>query len=105
MTKKRKHYSNTEKAAIVRLHLLDKKPVSDICDEYDIQPTLFYRWQKQLFDNGAAAFDNTSKNRKRQETVKDQKIADLQHKLQQKNEVLAEVMQEYVLLKKELGEL
>jgi transposase len=105
MTKKRKHYSGVEKVAIVRLHLLEKKPVSDICDEYGIQPTLFYRWQKQFFDNGAAAFDSTSKSRKHQETAKDQKIASLQQKLQQKNEVLAEVMQEYVLLKKEIGEL
>lgn len=105
MTKKRKHYSSVDKVAIVRLHLLEKKPVSDICDAYGIQPTLFYRWQKQFFDNGAAAFDNTSKSRKRQENVKDQKIASLQQKLQQKDEVLAEVMQEYVQLKKESGEL
>jgi hypothetical protein len=61
MTTKRKHYSAPEKVAILRLHLLEKKPVSDLCDEHGIHPTLFYRWQKELFENGAAAFEQTGK--------------------------------------------
>jgi hypothetical protein len=28
-------------------HLVDKAPVSDLCDEYQILPTQFYQWQKQ----------------------------------------------------------
>jgi transposase len=104
MNEKRKHYSAPEKVAILRLHLLEKKPVSDLCDQYGIHPTLFYRWQKEFFENGAAAFDQTGKRRKVVEEVKDRKIAALEGKLQQKNEVLAELMQEYVQLKKELGE-
>ena len=104
MSTARKHYSAPEKVAILRLHLLEKKPVSDLCDEYGLHPTLFYRWQKEFFENAAAAFENTGKRRKSIEEVKDRKIAALAAKLQQKNEVLAEVMQEYVQLKKELGE-
>jgi transposase-like protein len=104
MSTKRKHYSAQEKVAILRLHLLEKKPVSDLCDQYGIHPTLFYRWQKEFFENGSAAFENTGKRRKATEEVKDRKIAALEEKLRQKNEVLAELMQEYVQLKKELGE-
>jgi transposase len=104
MTAKRKHYSAPEKVAILRLHLLEKKPVSDVCDQYNIHPTLFYRWQKEFFDNGAAAFEQNGKRRQAVEEVKDRKIAALEQKLQQKNEVLAELMQEYVQLKKEHGE-
>jgi transposase-like protein len=104
MTDKRKHYSGPDKVAILRLHLLEKKPVSDLCDQYDIHPTLFYRWQKEFFENGAAAFEQHGKRRKAVEEGKDRKIAALENKLQQKNEVLAELMQEYVQLKKELGE-
>src|SRR2546423_749124 len=104
MNTKRKHYSGPEKVAILRLHLLEKKPVSDLCDQYDIHPTLFYRWQKEFFENGAAAFEQTGKRRKADAEVKDRKIAALEGKLQQKNEVLAESMQEYVQLKKELGD-
>ena len=56
MTTTRKHYSAQEKVAILRLHLLEQKPVSDLCDQYGLHPTLFYRWQKEFFENGAAAF-------------------------------------------------
>jgi transposase len=104
MSNERKHFTAPDKVAILRLHLLEKKPVSDLCDQYRIHPTLFYRWQKELFENGAAAFEANGKRRKALEEVKDRKIATLEGKLQQKNEVLAELMQEYVQLKKELGE-
>jgi transposase-like protein len=104
MNEKRKHYTAPEKVAILRLHLLEKKPVSDLCDQYGIHPTLFYRWQKEFFENGATAFEQTGRRRKVVEEVKDRKIAALEGKLQQKNEVLAELMQEYGQLKKELGE-
>ena len=104
MTKQRKHYTAQEKVAILRLHLLEKKPVSDLCDQYGFHPSLFFRWQKEFFENGAVAFEHNGKRRKTGQEVKDRTIAALETKLQQKNEVLAEVMQEYVQLKKELGE-
>ncbi len=104
MNEQRKHYSAAEKVAILRLHLLEQTPVSDLCDQYGIHPTLFYRWQKEFFENGAAAFAPTGKRRKAVEEVKDRKIAALEEKLRRKNEVLAELMEEHVQLKKELGE-
>jgi transposase len=104
MTKKRKHYSDPEKVAILKLHLVEKKPLSELCDEYGIHPTMFYRWQKQFFENGVAAFEKPGKRGKTLTEDKDRRIASLEEKLQQKNEVLAELMQEYVGLKKELGE-
>jgi len=104
MSEQRKHYPAPDQVAILRLHLLEKKPVSDICDQFNISPNLFYRWQREFFENGAAAFEHNGKRHKASEQAKDRKIAALEQKLQQKNEVLAELMQEYVLLKKELGE-
>jgi transposase len=61
MRKGRKHYTGEEKVTILRRQLLDKVPVSDLCEELGLQPTVFYRWQKQFFENGAAVFQ--SKNR------------------------------------------
>jgi transposase-like protein len=49
-----------EKVAILRRHFLDKVPVSDLCDELGLQPTVFYRWQKEFFENGAAVFQGKS---------------------------------------------
>ncbi|MGA8618450.1 MAG: hypothetical protein WB660_08015, partial [Candidatus Sulfotelmatobacter sp.] len=36
--------------------LLDQVPVSVLCEEKGLQPTVFYRWQKEFFENGASAF-------------------------------------------------
>ena len=57
MRKPRKDYTPVEKVAILRRHLLDHVPVSDLCDEHQLSPTLFYQWQKQFFENGPAAFE------------------------------------------------
>ena len=57
MRKPRKNYTPAEKVAILRRHLIDHVPVSDLCDEYQLSPTLFYVWQKQFFENGPAAFE------------------------------------------------
>ena len=103
MARKRRTFTPEQKVAILRLHFLEKKPISDICQENDIAVNLFYLWQKQFFDNGAAAFVQPGKRRQARQDDKDRKIANLEGKLLQKNEVLAEVMQEFVLLKKELG--
>jgi len=103
MNKQRRHFSGQEKVVVIKRHLLEKTPVSDLCDELDITPNQFYRWQQEFFENGHAAFDNGRKT-KAAEDAKDKKIEQLQAKVQRKNEVLAEVMEEYTKLKKELGE-
>jgi transposase len=56
MKKQRKHYALEETVAILRRHLVEGVPISDLCDELGLQPTVFYRWQKEFFENGAAAF-------------------------------------------------
>lgn len=104
MSKQRRHFAGTEKVAILKKHLVDKVPVSDLCDEHDLYPTQFYAWLKEFFENGHVAFDNGRKA-KAAEDAKDQKIAKLEVKLQRKDAVLAELMEEHVLLKKELGEI
>ena len=102
MRKPRKNYTPPEKVAILRRHLIDRVPVSDLCDEYQLQPTLFYAWQKIFFENGAAAFDRKSIPT---EATHLRTIAALREKLQRKNEVVAELMEEHIQLKKELGDL
>ena len=101
----RRQFTPQEKVAIVKRHLLEGVPVSTLCDQFQINPTLFYHWQKQFFENGTAAFDNSGKRRKAGQDAKDRTIAALQDKLQRKNEVVAELMDEHIKLKKELGEL
>jgi transposase-like protein len=80
---------------------VEQVAVSDLCDEYQLQPKVFYDWQKQFFENGAAAFVRTDRNTKNEEKMV---IKHLQEKLNRKHEVLSELMEEHVKLKKKLGE-
>lgn len=98
----RKHYSNATKISILREHLLESVPVSEVCEKHGIHPTVFYRWQKTFFENGEAAFEKTG--RRKQNDQRERKTAALEEKVRQKDEVLAELMAEHVALKKKLGE-
>ena len=100
----RRHFSVPEKVAILKRHLLEGIPVSKLCDEVGIKPTVFYAWQKVLFENAHLAFENGRKS-KVAEDAKEKKIEQLEAKVQRKNEVLAELMEEHTKLKKDLGEL
>ena len=101
MDTNRKQYAAEQKVAILREHLLEGVAVSDVCDRHQIHPTQFYQWQKQLFENGTAAFAKTSRSRS---LSKDQeRVKRLEEKIKQKDSVMAELLQEHVLLKKELG--
>jgi transposase len=102
MRKPRKNYTPPEKVAILRRHLIDRVPVSDLCDEYQLSPTIFYAWQKLFFENGASTFARKSGSG---ESAHLRMIAALRAKLQRKNEVVAELMEEHIQLKKECGEL
>src|SRR5260370_14657292 len=102
MRKERKHYTPEEKVAILRRHLLDKVPVSDLCDELGLQPTVFYRWQKDFFENGAAAF--SGKSRPGHQAAQ-QRIAFLEKKIQTKAAVLTELLPEHIALTKRPREL
>jgi len=99
----RRHFSPDEKVRLLRLHLLEGKAVSDICEAERIQPTLFYLWQKTFFEKGTAAFEN-GRSPSRVSSQREHKIAALEDKLRQKNEVIAEIMEDLVRTKKELGE-
>ena len=99
----RRHFSPQDKVAIVKRHLLEGVPISTVCDEFQINPTLFYQWQRQLFENAHLAFDNGRKT-KAVDDAKDHKIQQLEAKLVRKNEVMAELMEAHTELKKTLGE-
>jgi transposase len=102
MRKPRKHYTAEEKVAILRRHLLEHEPISKLCEEHGIQPTMFYRWQKDFFENGAAAFQRAGRS---SQPAEQERIEFLEKRIQRKDEVLAELMEEHVALKKSLGEL
>ena len=107
--RKRRNHSNKDKATILRKHLVEKVPVSDLADEYKIPPSVFYGWQKLLVDNLEVAMEALSGKHKRQVNTRERelekKVAALEARLARKNDVIAEISEEHITLKKELGEL
>jgi transposase-like protein len=99
----RRHFSAADKVAILKRHLLEGTPVSQLCEEFGIKPTLFYSWQRLLFENAQGCFDNGRRPRAAEDS-KDRKIEQLEAKVQRKNEVMAELMEAHTELKKSLGE-
>src|ERR1700683_2761951 len=104
MNKQRRHFADHDKVAILKRHLVDKVPISDLCDELDLYPTQIYDWLKKFFENGHLAFANGRKS-KAVEDAQQQKIEQLEAKMARKNEVMAELMEAHTELKKSLGEL
>ncbi len=104
MNSERRHLGSQEKVAALKRHLLEKVPVSEICDQLGVAPTVFYRWQKELFENCHVVFENGRKA-KAVEDGKERKIEQLEAKLHKKNEVMAELMEALTEEKKRNGEL
>ena len=77
-----------------------------MCDEYGIRPGLFYDWQRQLLENMPLVLDAGSRRRQRnsREGKLPRKVEALETKLARKDSVIAEISEEYVQPKKELGE-
>jgi len=97
----RRRFSAEEKVAILREHFLEKTPVSQVCDKHGLNPTMFYRWQKEFFEKGARVFESRPE---RIGPSLEQRVQVLQTKLARKDEVIAELMEDHLRLKKSLGE-
>jgi transposase-like protein len=101
MSKKRKYYAPEEKISILRKHLIEKIPVSELCDQHNLQPTVFYRWQQKFFEQGTVVFE---RGKDRETAALKRKVVKLEEKIATKNEVLGELMEDHIELKKSLGE-
>jgi transposase-like protein len=98
MSKTPKRISDAEKVKAIKLHLLEKKPVSEVCDEMEIAPSAYYKWQLKLFENAESALKESKKPSKESNDQKHIKL--LEQRLQLREEALSELMIDHVKLKK-----
>jgi transposase-like protein len=91
--------------AILREHFIDKLAVSQVCDQHGLNPTAFYRWQKEFFENGPAAFESRRAGGDARTRQLEERLEKLQAKIARKDEVIAELMEETLRVKKSLGEI
>lgn len=99
--KTRRQHSAEDKVRILRLHLLEHKPISELCEQERIHPTLFYQWQKAFFENGAAAFHRSPRTETLQK--RDHLVEALEAKLKRKDEVIAIIAEDLIREKKVNG--
>ena len=99
MSKRKPRHSAEDKAKILKLHLVEQVPLSQICEDYKISPTTFYNWQKKLFEN-APRLLAPSKSGPSSEKKKDDKIKALEAKIAHKDDVLREAVEALVMSKK-----
>ncbi len=103
----RRHFSTEQKVAILKRLMVDKIPMSELCEEYKLQPSVVCQWQRQVFENMGAVFAGGAGGPGRPPSREKQlatRVEQLEAKLAKKDGVIAEISAEYVQLKKELGE-
>lgn len=105
MPRERRNFAGAEKLAILREHLIERIPISEVCDKHRVQQTLFYAWQKKLFEEGAVVFEQPRAKSSRQQVAEQRRIEFLEAKLRNKDEVMGELLSEHIALKKSLGEI
>ena len=99
MSKKRRHFTSQEKVKAVKEHLVNKVAISDICDQYGITTSHYYKWQGDFFTNGEKAFEKPNKKSK----LKEQKIDKLEKEMNKRNEAIAFLLEDNIQLKKQHG--
>lgn len=102
MRKKHHKYNPEEKVFILKRHLVERVPLADLCNEYQLQPMVFYGWLKQFFENGSAVFGSDERSERRREEQRNQQV---EEKRTRKSDIFSELMAEHIKLTSEYGEL
>jgi transposase-like protein len=103
---KRRQFTPEQKAQVVRRHLAGKERVSALAEELGVQPSQIHGWVNLVLAQAEKAFEKSQQNgRERSDQTKDRRIEQLQAKIADKNEVIAELMEANVRAKKAIGEL
>ena len=94
----RKRFTPEEKVKILREIVEDGKPVSSVAESHGIHPNNIFNWRKQLFEAAPKLFE--IKRPDIAAKAEERKAAELEAKLKQKDEVIAELVEELLALKK-----
>jgi len=96
--RQRRTFTAEEKVKILREHFEHDKSVAEICEAYRLSPKLFYDWKKAFFENAVQVFNKRVSKKKEQK-----QLESLETRLKDRNEIIAELLQENIKLKKSNG--
>ena len=92
-----KKISSKDKVLILRELLENRTPINQLAEKYNISPNDIYSWRKKLFEEAEQLFDRKTRSNQKQENDKQKH---LQERINKKDEVIAELVQENISLKK-----
>lgn len=95
---KRRRYTAEEKIKILREIQEEGIPISKVSEEHGVHPNNIFKWRKQHLEMGIHGFK--TKRPDISGKAKDRKITYLEEKIKHKDEVIAELAEELLELKK-----
>ena len=98
----RKHLTPEQKIIILRELLENQIPISQLADKYQVHVNDIYRWKKQLFE-GATLTLKSKAGKSKLSSPLGKKIELLEKKLKMRDEVISEIVQENIELKKNIN--
>lgn len=100
MARKKRRYTVAQKLEMLEEARAPGATVAEVCRRHGIDGTTFYRWEKQAKEGMREALNGKSRDR----GSKDREIERLKTELRKKREIIAEVVEENLELKKGLSE-
>lgn len=95
MSKKRR-FTAEKKVEILREYLENDVSVSNLCERYQLSPTMIYNWKKQLFEGALQTFNPSRGGRSSAE----RQVKDLTDQLKERDSLISEIVSENIRLKK-----
>ena len=93
----RKHISAEQKVIILRELLENQVSLADLSEKYQVHPNVLHRWKKELFEG---AVDIFSRKHRKESAEENRTVERLTEKLRQKDQLIAELVQDNIELKK-----
>lgn len=87
---------------ILREHLENSIPISDLAEQYDVHPNAIYKWKKQLFESASDNLSVKSKKQTKKQSMAEKRIAELERLLAVRESLITELVEDNITLKKNL---
>lgn len=96
---KKQQYTPNEKMSVLREHIENNRPISDLSEKHSVPVMTLYNWRKNLLENGASTFVRETKKNAVEEGLRRQ-IEELKSKLAGREALISELAQSLVEVKK-----
>lgn len=94
-------YTSEEKAIILREHLENKVPISELSEKYGVHPNALYTWKKNILEQAPKLLERKRKAAEQAEANRDrQRIAELEALLARREKLITELATELIEEKK-----